>query len=109
MRKLARHLEHEEPGVSGSILEGLEEIFTVIRAIGLPHELRRSIACTNIVENALGTVRQVSRNVLTPEERRDGAQMDFRRPAGGPEGHSDLPQGVYRHAAHPPKGSRRNT
>ena len=41
-------LEHEEPGVSGSILEGLEEILTVIR-LGLPHELRRSLACTNIV------------------------------------------------------------
>ena len=38
---------------SGSILEGLEEILTVIR-LGLPHELRRSLACTNIVENALG-------------------------------------------------------
>ncbi len=43
-----------------SILEGLDEILTVIR-LGLPHELRRSLACTNIVENALGTVRQVTR------------------------------------------------
>ena len=59
---LARRLEHEERGVSGSILEGLDEILTVIR-LGLPPELRRSLACTNIVENALGTVRQVSRNV----------------------------------------------
>ena len=39
---VARRLEHEEPGVSGSILEGLEEILTVIR-LGLPHELRRSL------------------------------------------------------------------
>ncbi len=62
LRNLVRRLEHEEPGVSGSILEGLEEILTVIR-LGLPHELRRSLACTNIVENALGTVRQVTRNV----------------------------------------------
>ena len=31
LRNLARRLEHEEPGVSGSILEGLEEILTVIR------------------------------------------------------------------------------
>ena len=51
--------EREEPGVSGSILEGLDEILTVIR-LCLPRELRRSLACTNIVENALGTVRQVS-------------------------------------------------
>ena len=42
MRNLVRRLEHEEPGVSGSILEGLEEILTVIR-LGLPHELRRSL------------------------------------------------------------------
>ena len=62
LRNLVRRLEHEEPGVSGSILEGLEEILTVIR-LGLPHELQRSLACTNIVENALGTVRQVTRNV----------------------------------------------
>ena len=60
LRNLARRLEHEEPGVSGSILEGLDEILTVIR-LGLPHELRRSLACTNIVENALGS--QVTRNV----------------------------------------------
>ena len=32
-------------------------------APGLPRELRRSLACTNIIENALGTVRQVTRNV----------------------------------------------
>ena len=44
LRNLVRRLEHEEPGVSGSILEGLEEILTVIR-LGLPHELRRSLAC----------------------------------------------------------------
>ena len=51
-----------QQGSAGSILEGLDEILTVIR-LGLPHKLRRSLACTNIVENALGTVRQVSRNV----------------------------------------------
>ena len=49
-------------GISGSILEGLNEILTVIR-LGLPHELRRSLACTNIIENALGTVRQVPKPV----------------------------------------------
>ena len=59
LRNLARRLEHEEPGVAGSILEGLDEILTVIR-LGLPHELRRSLACTNIIENALGTVRHVT-------------------------------------------------
>ena len=78
LRNLARRLEHEEPGVSGSILEGLDEILTVIR-LGLPHELRRSLACTNIVENALGTVRQVTRNV----KRWRHAEMALRWTAAG--------------------------
>ena len=78
LRNLAQRLEHEEPGVSGSILEGLEEILTVIR-LGLPHELRRSLACTNIVENALGTVRQVTRNV----KRWRHAEMALRWTAAG--------------------------
>ena len=81
---LVRRLEHEEPGVSGSILEGLDEILTVIR-LGLPHELRRSLACTNIVENAPGTVRQVTRNVKrwrrdTPRWRSDGPPPACWRP-----------------------------
>ncbi len=59
---VGERLERVEPGVAGSILEGLEEVLTVIR-LGLPRELGRSLACTNIIENALGTVRQVSRNV----------------------------------------------
>ena len=49
-------------GVSGSILEGIDEILTVTR-LGLPKELRRSLACTNIIENVMGTVRRVCRNV----------------------------------------------
>ena len=50
IRNLARRLEYEAPGVSGSILEGIDEILTVTR-LGLPAELRRSLACTNIIEN----------------------------------------------------------
>jgi putative transposase len=59
---LARRLEREAPGVSASILEGLDEILTVTR-LGLPLGLRRSLACTNIIENMNGTIRQVCRNV----------------------------------------------
>ena len=86
LRNLVRRLEHEEPGVSGSILEGLEEILTVIR-LGLPHELRRSLACTNIVENALGTVRQVTRNV----KRWRHAEMALRWTAAGLKAYRQLP------------------
>jgi putative transposase len=62
MRNLARRLERQAPGVSASILEGLDEILTVVR-LGLPLELRRSLACTNIIENMNGTIRRVCANV----------------------------------------------
>ncbi len=62
LRNLARRLEADWDGVAGSILEGLDEMLTVTR-LGLPRELRRSLACTNIIENVMGTVRRVCRNV----------------------------------------------
>src|SRR5437870_8714727 len=62
IRNLAQRLKRDAPGVSASILEGLDEILTVTR-LGLPAELRRSLACTNIIENVMGTVRRVCRNV----------------------------------------------
>ena len=62
LRNLARRLERDWKGVAASILEGLDEMLTVTK-LGLPPELRRSLACTNIIENVMGTVRRVSRNV----------------------------------------------
>jgi putative transposase len=62
IRNLARRLEQQAPGVAASFLEGLDEILTVIR-LGLPAALRRSLACTNIIENTMGTLRRVCRNV----------------------------------------------
>jgi putative transposase len=62
IRNLARRLEQVAPGVAASILEGLDEMLTVIR-LGLPLSLRRSLACTNIIENMMGTIRRVCRNV----------------------------------------------
>lgn len=75
---LARRLEHEAPGVAGSILEGLGDIFTVIR-LGLPHQLHRSLGCANAIENALGTAGTLSRNV----KRRRSAEMALRWTATG--------------------------
>ena len=62
IRNLARRLEREAPGVAASLLEGIDEILTVTR-LALPNELRRALACTNIIENAMGTVRRVTHNV----------------------------------------------
>ena len=62
LRNLARRLEVEAPGVSRSLLEGLDEILTVTR-LGLPPELRRSRASTNIIVSMNSVIRQVCRNV----------------------------------------------
>jgi transposase-like protein len=78
LRNLARRLEKEAPGVSGSILEGIDEILTVTR-LGLPDDLRRSLACTNIIENMMGTIRRVTRNV----KRWRNAKMALRWTAAG--------------------------
>src|SRR5438477_10949014 len=62
LRNLARRLERDWAGVAGSILEGIDEFLTVTR-LCLPKQLRRSLACTNIIENLMSTVRRVCRNV----------------------------------------------
>jgi transposase-like protein len=76
IRNLARRLEKEWPGIAATILEGLDEILCVVR---LPKDLRRSLACTNIIENMNGTIRQVTRNV---KRWRDGS-MALRWTAAG--------------------------
>ena len=85
IRNLARRLEREAPGVSASILEGIDEILTVTR-FGLPVELRRSLACTNIIENMNGTVRQRLPQRQTLAGCRDGAALDRCRYARGRQG-----------------------
>jgi putative transposase len=62
LRNLARRLERDWAGVAGSILEGIDELLTVTR-LCLPKQLRRSLACTNIIENLMSTVRRVCQNV----------------------------------------------
>src|ERR1700687_1186203 len=78
LRNLARRLDKEAPGVAASILEGLDEMLTVNR-LGLPAQLRRSLACTNSIENVMGTVRGVCRNV----KRWRNAAMALRWTAAG--------------------------
>jgi putative transposase len=78
LRNLARRLEQQAPGVAASLLEGLDEMLTVAR-LKLPTPLRRSLACTNAIENIMGTVRRVCRNV----KRWRNAAMALRWTAAG--------------------------
>lgn len=78
LRNLAQRLDRERPGVAKSLLEGLDEMLTVNR-LGLPPQLRRALACTNSIENMMGTVRRVCRNV----KRWRNADMALRWTAAG--------------------------
>ncbi len=78
MRNLAWRFEQEAPDVSRSILEGRDESLTAVR-LGLPLELRRSPASTNIVESMNSVIRQVCGNV----KRWRDAKMALRWTAAG--------------------------
>lgn len=63
LRALLSWLErngHDE--AAGSLREGMEETLTVLK-LGLPPTLRRSLATTNGIENLMGSIRRVTRNV----------------------------------------------
>ena len=78
IRNLARRFAQEAPDVSRLILEGRDGILTLIR-LGLPPELRRSLASRNIIGSMNRVIRQVCRNV----KRWRHAKMALRRTAAG--------------------------
>lgn len=62
LRQQASWLKKEHPDAAASLLEGLEETFTVNR-LKLPPSLMRCLSTTNIIENPNGTVRRVTARV----------------------------------------------
>ena len=65
--KLALAQLHREPmdlnpSAARSLAEGLEETLTVHR-LRVPPQLRKTLACTNIIESAFSIVERVCRNV----------------------------------------------
>ena len=58
----AKHLQAQHPDAAGSLLEGLEELFTINR-LGVTGELARCLATTNVIESPNSVVRRVSRRV----------------------------------------------
>jgi len=60
---LATWLERNgQADAAASVREGLEETLTVLK-LGLPPALRRFFATTNCIENLIGTLRHVTRNI----------------------------------------------
>lgn len=62
LRQQAKWLQAEYADAAASMLEGLEEMFTVNR-LGLPPTLMRCLATTNIIENPNGIVRTTTQRV----------------------------------------------
>jgi len=62
LEALARQLEDAYPSAAASLREGLEETLTVL-ALPVGETLRRALATTNTIENLMGRLRHVHRNV----------------------------------------------
>jgi len=62
LKKLAEWLGREYPSAASSLLEGLEEMFTINR-LGLPKQLCRCLGSTNVIESPYSGVRQKTARV----------------------------------------------
>jgi putative transposase len=62
LKQLVRWLEQEYPSAAGSLLEGLDEMFTINR-LGLPKGLRRCLGSTNVIESPNSGIRSRTRRV----------------------------------------------
>jgi len=62
LKRQAQWLQDEYPSAAASLLEGLEETFTINR-LGLPPRLRRCLATTNLIESPGSGVRRKTRRV----------------------------------------------
>src|SRR6266568_1240932 len=105
LHNLARTLRADHPSAAASLDEGLEETLTVM-AMKLPRGLERVLSTTNVIENLIGSTRDLSARV---KRWRDGemivrwtatavheASTKFRRIAG----HKDMPKLVRALRAH---------
>ena len=59
---LIRRLSEDHPGAAESLKEGLDELLTV-KSLGLDEKLERMLSTTNVIENMIGNVRDVSARV----------------------------------------------
>jgi putative transposase len=99
LTQLAAQLEDEHPGAAGSIREGLEETLTLIQlGVTSTSALHRTLCSTNPIENLMGSLKRVTRNV----KRWRGGKMAVRWAVAGMveaekrfrkiRGHRDIPQ-----------------
>lgn len=78
LKGLAKQLQSQHPDAAASVLEGLDEMFTLAE-LGIKGELARCLATTNIIESPNSVVRRVSRRVTNYKD----AAMALRWTAAG--------------------------
>lgn len=78
LKELARSLKAQHPDAAASVLEGLDEMFTITE-LGITGELARCLATTNVIESPNSVVRRVSGRVTNYKD----AEMALRWTAAG--------------------------
>ena len=78
LKELAKDLKAQHPDAAASVLEGLDEMFT-ITDLGLTGELARCLATTNVIESPNSVVRRVSGRVTNYKD----VEMALRWTAAG--------------------------
>ncbi len=78
LKELAKDLKAQHPDAAASVLEGLDEMFT-ITDLGITGELARCLATTNVIESPNSVVRRVSGRVTNYKD----AEMALRWTAAG--------------------------
>jgi len=78
LRELAKDLKAQHPDAAASVLEGMDEMFTITE-LGLTGELARCLATTNVIESPNSVVRGVSGRVTNYKD----AEMALRWTAAG--------------------------
>jgi transposase-like protein len=78
LKELAKDLKGQHPDAAASVLEGLDEVFTITE-LGITGELARCLATTNVIESPNSVVRRVSGSVTNYKD----AEMALRWTAAG--------------------------
>jgi len=78
LRALAKTLKAQYPDAAASVLEGLDEMFTITE-LGITGELARCLATTNVIESPNSVLRRVSGRVTNYKD----AEMALRWTAAG--------------------------
>ena len=78
LKELAKQLKAQHPDAAASVLEGLDEMFTVTE-LGITGELARCLVTTNVIESPNSVVRRVSGRVTNYKN----ADMALRWTAAG--------------------------